>query len=68
MMERNPERRKNLNLRKQIDDYEGDAREAAMRAKTAQDETQRQKLLDIAESLAALVARLKQRARTPSSE
>ena len=63
-----PERRKNLKQRKQIEDYEREAREAAAHAKTVKDETQRQNLLDIAESLAALVIRMKERARKGSTE
>ena len=63
MTQRQPERRKNLKLRDQLDGYERDAREAARRATSTADEASRQNLLDIAESLAALVIRMKERAR-----
>jgi hypothetical protein len=63
MTEGKPERRENLQLRQKIEDYEREAHNAFALAKTTKDESQRLKLLDIAEALTALVARLKERAR-----
>lgn len=58
-----PERRNKLDLRKKIDGFERDAGNALALAQSARTETQRQNLLDIAESLAALAKRLRKRER-----
>jgi hypothetical protein len=63
MKDEQPDRRNKLDLRKRIDGYEREARNALALAQSARTETQRQNLLDIAESLAALAKRLRARER-----